>query len=127
MSKIDELTEKVEQLERILAQRGIKAPVVQAEHGPDYIAHGSEKHAAFLGLVEVKEGDKTITLTTFASPRTGRIFRLEDELGAVANYPGIDPEKAMKLVLQQKVNELEIAPTVPADAPPPFEPGIIYP
>jgi hypothetical protein len=128
MAKIDELAAQVEALTAVLKAHGI-TPSVQREGAPrpDYIAHGSLEHAAFLGLVEVKEGDKTITLVTYTSPRTGRTFRLEDEMGAIRYYPGIDPEKAALLVLQQKINELEIAPSVPKDAPPAFRPAAVYP
>ena len=129
MTKIDDITAKVEQLERVLKAHGIEqpAPVVEAKDRPDYIAHGSPEHARFLGLVEVGDNDKAITLATYASPGTGRTFRLEDEMGAVRHYPGIDPEKAAGLVLQQKVNELETKPTVPEDAPPMFKPAVVYP
>ena len=129
MAKIDEITAKVEELERVLKAHGIEqpAPVVEAKDRPDYIAHGSPEHARFLGLVEVDKDDDTITLTTYTSPGTGRTFRLEDEMGAVRHYPGIDPEKAAGLVLQQKVNELETKPTVPEDAPAMFRPAAVYP
>jgi hypothetical protein len=130
MAKIDELTTQVEELKALLAQHGIRqsaATTVRPEDRPDYIAHGSDKHAAFLGLAKVEPGDDAYHLTEFTSPRTGITYRLEDEMGAVRHYPHIDPEKAIKLVLQQKVNELEITPEVPADAPPMFRPAKIYP
>ena len=129
MAKIDELAAQVEALQRVLAQHGIRPPAeeIPAEHRPDYIGHGTLEHAQILGLVEVAEGDKTVCLAQYTSPRTGRTFRLEDEMGAIRHYPGIDPAKAVALVLQQKVNELEIKPEVPADAPAPFKPAAIYP
>ena len=55
------------------------------------------------------------------------MFRMEDEVGAIQHYPGIAPKEAIALVLQQKVNELELAPTVPEDAPAMFRPAAIYP
>ena len=129
MAKIDELAAQVEELKRALKAAGIEqpAPIIGQAERADYIAHGSPRHAAFLGLVEVGPEDKTVTLRTFTSPRTGRTFRLEDELGAIRYYPGIDPEKAILLVLQQKVNELEMPVTVPEDAPLPFKPAAVYP
>lgn len=129
MSKIDELEAQVKQLTALLAQHGIQASTeaIPPEKRPDYIPHGSEGHARLLGLVQVKEGDKTVCLATYTSPRTGRTFRLEDELAAVRFYPGIDPEKAVTLTLQQKVGELEIAPEVPAGAPPMHKPMAVYP
>jgi hypothetical protein len=129
MAKLDELAAQVEQMRRVLESHGIRPPaqpVAQADRA-DYIAHGSAQHAAFLGLVEVGKGDETITLATYTSPRTGRTFRLEDELGAVRFYPSIDPQKAMLLVLQQKVNELEMPVQVPDDAPEMFRPAAVYP
>jgi len=129
MAKIDELEARIVQLTELLAQHGIQPSVaaLPARERPDYVPHGSEAHARLLGLVQVKEGDTTVCLATYTSPRTGRAFRLEDELAAVRFYPGIDPEKAARLVLQQKAAELELAPEVPADAPPMFKPVAVYP
>lgn len=129
MAKIDELTAQVEQLTALLAAHGIVPPAeaVPVEERPDYMAHGSVEHAQFLGLVEVRKSDDTETIATFTSTRTGKTYRLEDELGAIRHYPGIDPDKAIRLVLQQKLNELEIKPTVPEDAPPMFRPAAVYP
>ena len=128
MAKIDELAAKVEELSALLARHGIESPVeaIPATDRPDYIPHGSIKHARLLGLVEVGKDDETVTLSTFTSPRSKRTFRLEDEMGALAHYPNIEPEKAIVLVLQQKVNELELAPAVPEDAPPMFRPTVVY-
>jgi hypothetical protein len=129
MAKVDELAAQVEELRRVLAQHGIEPVrgVVPPEELADYVPHGSEAHARFLGLVEVGKDDKTEKLADYTSPRTGRTFRLEDEMGAIRHYPGIDPDKAVRLVLQQKVNELETVPEVPADAPPMFRPSGAYP
>ena len=129
MAKVDELAAQVEQLKRILEAHGLRAPVqpVVQKDRPDYIEHGSAQHAAFLGLVEVDKDDKTFTLVTFTSPRTNKTYRLEDEIGAVRHYPGIDPEKAALLVLQQKVNSLEQPVTVPDNAPEMFIPAAVYP
>ena len=128
MAKIDELTVQVEQLKALLAQHGIGQPLepIQAKERPDYIPHGSEAHATFLGLVIMADDDEAYHLVEFTSTRTGAKYRLEDEMGAVRHYPGIDPEKAIMLVLQQKVNELEIPPTAPSDAPPMFTPASVY-
>jgi len=129
MAKIDDLTAQLEQLKALLAQHGIaQAPdLVPMKDRPDYIAHGSEAHATFLGLVIMSPEDTAYHLVSFTSPRTGTTYRLEDEMGAVRHYPGIDPEKSIMLVLQQKVNELEILPTVPKDAPAMFRPAAVYP
>ena len=129
MAKIDELTAQLEQLTALLKQHGIEQvpELVPMEERPDYIKFGSPEHAQFLGLVIVEDGDEAYHLVDFTSPRTGTKYRLEDEMGAVRHYPGIEPEKAMMLVLQQKVNELEIEPTPPTDAPPMFTPATVYP
>lgn len=129
MAKVEELAAQLEALERLLRAHGISLPAERGEvvRQADYIAHGSAEHAGFLGLVEVPEGDKFECLARYTSQKTGRTFRLEDEMGAIRHYPGIDPAKAVLLVLQQKVNELETKPEVPADAPPPFKPAAVYP
>jgi len=129
MAKVKELAARIELLEALLKRAGIEQPVeaLPPTERPDYIPHGSPRHAQLLGLVEVVKDDPTITLATYASPRTERVFRLEDELGAIQFYPNIDPEKAVRLVLQQRVGELETTPTVPEDAPPMFQPAAVYP
>lgn len=129
-NKLDELTAQVEELRAVLKQHGIETAQYRSldpTERPDYIPHGSAAHASFLGLVEVADDDNTVCLAQYTSPRTERTFRLEDEMGAIRHYPGIDPEKAVRLVLQQKVNELESIPEVPADAPPMFRPAAVYP
>jgi hypothetical protein len=128
-SKVDELRERLELLERVIAQHGILLPAEEVEptERPDYIPHGSARHAALLGLVD-RAGDPANQqfLAEFTSAKTGTTYRLEDEVDALRHYPGVDPAKACLLVLQQKVNELETAPTVPADAPPMFRPDPVY-
>lgn len=126
---VEALTARVELLQRTLEAYGIRPapePAPMTERA-DYIPHGSTRHATFLGLVEVGKDDQAVSLVTFTSSRTGRTFRLEDEIGAIRHYPGIDPKQAALLVLQQKVNSLEMPVEVPQDAPPMFEPAAIYP
>jgi hypothetical protein len=128
MARNNDPTAQIEQLKALLARHGIRdeeAPAPMQDR-PDYIPHGSERHATFLGLVIMTDGDEAYHLVEFTSPRTGKKYRLEDEMGAIRHYPGIDPEKAIMLVLQQKVNELEILPTAPVDAPPMFTPAAVY-
>jgi len=129
MARTDELQSQLDELKTLLAQHGITPPDRSMRpdgKSPDYIPYGSPEHAAFLGLVESEPDDPTECLARYTSPRTGRTFRLEDEMGAIRHYPAIDPDKAVRLVLQQKVNELETAPEVPADAPPMFRPTASY-
>ena len=126
----DHLLAQMEAMQQLLKLHGIE-PARAFEPGanpPDYIAHGSPEHATFLGLVPVteEEGDLAL-LATYTSPRTGATYRLEDEMAAVQMYHQIDPDKAVRLVLQQRVGELESAPQVPADAPPMFRSAPAYP
>ena len=125
---VDQLAAQVEALQNVLRQHGIIQDVapVDTTDLPDHIPHGSGRHAQFLGLVEMQDGDDTPHLAEYTSPGTGRRFRLEDELGSVRYAPGMPMDKAAAIILRQKVNELETAPTVPADAPPMFQPGPVY-
>jgi hypothetical protein len=104
-----------------LARLGITIPVAASDdptEQPGYIAHGSPEHAQFLGLVVVDDDDDPTGFVTYESRETGRTFRLEDELGAVAHYPGVDPDKAALMLLRGKVNVLEGGPPeAPANTP----------
>jgi hypothetical protein len=128
-TKVEDLAAQLEQMQQLLKAHGIQPPAepVGLKSRPDYIAFGSPEHAAFLGLVEVKEGDKTVTLATYTGPVSGKTYRLEDPIGAIRYFPGIEPEKAALLVLQQKVNSLESPVEPPKDAPAPFQPAAVYP
>jgi len=89
----------------------------------DHIAFGSDEHRQLLGLVLVKEGDNVEGYNTFVSPYTETVYRLEDELGVVNLYPGIEPRTAAILMLRMKINELEGgAPEVPENAPSLWQP-----
>ena len=112
------LREQLEQMRRVLAAHGIRVPGATDEVAEpvDRVAHGSAEHARMLGLVETGAGGAD-GFVTFTSERTGKAYRLEDELGIMRYYPGVDPKAAALVVLRQKVNELEMAPSVPADAP----------
>lgn len=126
MSKIEELQQQINGLTALLAQAGITLPQQRSEHRPDYIPHGSAQHAVFLGLVEVEDEAeaKAEGYTVYASKQTGKAYRLDDEIGAVSHYPGTDPDKAVLLVLRQKVGSLESGvPQAPAGAPPMFTGG----
>ena len=116
MASTKELETELRQLKAMLTSLGIPVEAVapvRAEDRADFIAPGSEQHAAFLGLVPVESdnGDHI----TYTNPRTGNTYHLEDEITQFMNFH--NPEKAAQLTLQQKVNELEIPPTVPESAP----------
>jgi hypothetical protein len=120
MASTKELEARIRELERVMAAQGIRAPVQATEAGPrpDYVEFGSPAHAALLGLVEVKEGDDASDFFTYTSPASNRTFRLADEYEPVRNFPAMDPEKAARVILRQKVGELEAGPpAVPEGAP----------
>lgn len=120
-----DLQDRFDQLMDVVQQMGGGVPLPNLERGPptDFIEHGSEKHATFLGLIEVREGKveeavKEDHYVVYKSRSTGRYFRLQDEIGLLRNYPGIDPEKAALVVLRQKIGSLESGPPkAPANAP----------
>lgn len=117
MSKIDELTKELANLKALL---GIGAPTPSGDpkDRPDYIEHGSPKHAQFLGLVLVDEADDPTGYVTYQSRDTGRTYRLADEIGVLTHYPGTDPAQAALMILRQKIGELESGkPQAPANAP----------
>lgn len=118
------LQAQVATLQRTLEQNGIRAPLPQIQRGEDradYIAFGSKEHAAFLGLIQIKEG-QTGDFLTYKSETSGTIWRLEDEVTPFMTFP--DPKQVAALVLRQKVSELEAgAPPVPTDAPPMWQPA----
>ena len=119
------LQEQIDEgVRRSLLALGIALPVQMAEHGQtDHIAFGSDEHRQFLGLVEVKEGDNAEGYNTFVSPYSDKVYRLEDELGVVNLYPGVEPKTAAILMLRMKINELEGgAPEVPENAPSLWQP-----
>ena len=120
MATVKELEAKVEQLEAFLAQLGLAVQQSSdlPEERPDYIAHGSPAHAAFIGLVPLDDPADADGRVTYTSRETGRVYCLEDELGILRYYPGIDPEKAALVVPRQKVGAFEGGvPPVPENAP----------
>ena len=127
MATVNELQNEVSWMRGVLKQAGL-LPREVAEHAPDFIAHGSQQHATMLGLVEVAPVDleqaKNDGYTLYTSPRTSKVYRLEDEIRALQYVPGVEPRQAMTIVLRQKVNGLESGPPqVPVNAPPMFNPA----
>lgn len=122
MSRINELTAQVEALQNILASHGLVPPTpVEDRDRADYIEHGSAEHARLIGIIAVEDVEKaSMDYTVFTSPRTGKAYRLEDEVSGFEKYP--NPDKATRLILMQKVGSLETKPTVPANAPPLWQP-----
>ena len=126
MATTKELQAQIDALTKRLAQMGITLPAETAERPEDradYIEFGSPEHAAFLGLIEVEDVDKADAdgHIVHTSPKTGRVYRLEDQVTPFMHYP--DPLQVAQLVLQQKVSSFESGPPqVPEDAPPMWQP-----
>ena len=127
MASVKELQAQIEALTAQLQAAGllprVQAAVIDPEDRADYIPFGSDKHLAYLGVVRVDDPVKAkeIGYTVYTSPTTGDHYRLQDEIAPVNMYRGIDPDKAILLVLRQKVGQFESgAPKVPDDAPPTF-------
>lgn len=126
MATNKQLQAQIEELRRVLAQHGITdvvQPALDPAERADYIAFGSPEHAAFLGLVEVEDVDKAEAdgRIVHTSPRTGKNYRLEDQVTPFMHYP--DPMQVARLVLQQKVSSFE----APPPEPPPDAPDIWRP
>jgi len=121
-----ELAAQIAQLQeqnRVMAQMLGLSPesgTVNETERADYIEHGSDKHAVFLGLIEVLEADmedaKRNDYILYESPVSGRTWRLEDEISPFMAFP--NPDKIAALYLRQKVSSLESGkPTIPDGAP----------
>jgi hypothetical protein len=127
MATVKELEKRVEQLQALFVQitgrTAIPTDYDPKEHPPDYVEHGSDRHAALLGLVEV-DGEVSDEFIVYTSPDSGRMFRLEDQITAFMHYP--DPMQVARLVLRQKVSELEAGvPPVPKNAPDLWVPAFV--
>lgn len=86
---------------------------IPPEERADYIPFGSPEHAGYLGIVEVeseKQAKDEGFEVTYKSPKTGKLYRLADELGASVHHPEWPPEVAAKTVLRQKVSAFESGP-----------------
>lgn len=121
MANVKELEARIRELETAMAERGITvAGTRPTEEGPrpDYVEFGSTRHAALLGLVEVVDEADAMDLITYTSPKTGKVWRLADSYEAVRTFPAMDPEKAERVILRQKVGSLDSGPApIPEHAP----------
>ena len=130
MATNKELEREVQELRKLVAQvMGVEVANISATEDvtqrADYIPHGSDKHRQFLGLIEVNdlEDAKRNEYVLYESPDTGKVWRLEDELTPIQAFPGVDPDKVIKMFLRQKVSSFESGPPeVPDYAPPLFVP-----
>jgi hypothetical protein len=131
-----ETKSRLDRIERTLAGlaktvAGVGPTLVQVdrkrkpEEDPNYIAHGSDAHAALLGLVEVTKANaedvERLNYVTLQSA-DGRTWHLADEEAAIQCYSNaMEPKTAIARVLRQKLNVLEAGkPPIPEDAPPPY-------
>ena len=115
-----ELEQRIKQLEAVLAQVGLAAEQASTlpEDRADYIAHGSPEHAAFIGLILIDDPEEADGRNVYTSRTTNQMYVLEDEIGILRYYPGIDPDKAANVVLRQKVSAFEAGvPPIPDRAP----------
>lgn len=122
-----ELQQEIAELRKQLAQLiGVPTsadPTVQT----DRIEYGSPEHAVFLGLVPIETADQAEERMIYTSRKTEQQYCLDDEIAAVRFFPGVDPNKAILLVLRQKVNAFESGPPqVPDHAPPLWQPTPDY-
>jgi len=121
--RLNDLEEQNRLLRKLVPGLEVQSGEVDIEERADFFPHGSEKHAAFLGLIEIVGEDeledaKLMDYVFYESPSTGRIWRLEDELGVQQAYPTIDPTKSVRLVLRQKISSFEGGkPPIPDTAP----------
>ena len=131
MATNKELEQRIAQLERALAAATSGAgtqrqPVrLPEKERRDYVPFGSDGHRAFLGLelVDDVEEAKANLFAVYKSPDTGKHYRLVDEMQAVQTMRPMDPDKAILMVLRQKVTAFESGEPQPfPGAPPRFDP-----
>jgi len=126
MTKVQELEAQIRELRAVMEAQGIRVPsgaTVEEGPRPDYVEFGSPQHAALLGLVQVEDSEDASDYFTYTSPASNRTYRLADEYEPVRNFPAMDPEKAARVILRQKVGELEGGtPAVPEGAPAMWKP-----
>jgi len=115
-SKVSILEDRLKQLEAMLGLGSASSD--DPADDPNFIAHGSPEHVQFIGLKVIEEGDDVTGYVTFTSQWTGVTYRLEDEMGVLTHFPGIDPDKAIILALRQKVNVIEAGEPIASDRAP---------
>lgn len=124
MAKEKSMADRLAMLEAQLKRLGIVAEDPdEPRKQPDHVEHGSAKHMAMIGLLEVGKDEEHIDGSpVYTSPTTGKSYRLEDPVTPFMHFP--DPLQVAGLVLRQKVSVIEGgAPTVPPDAPPLWRPA----
>ena len=117
---VAELTKQVDQMRAALAAIGVRIsdPLpVEPDEMADFVAFGSDAHAALQGLMEVTDPDDLPDgIPTYKSRKTSRVWRLIDSTTPFMGMP--DPMTQAAMVLRQKVRVLDAGePKVHADAP----------
>ena len=75
---------------------------------PNYMPHGSDAHAIFLGLLEwetKEEAEENGYSVLIRSRKSNKLYSLADELSPFEHRA--DPEKAARQVLRGKISSLE--------------------
>lgn len=112
---IQRLEDRIASLETLLRRAGMPMPAEISEdptQRPDYIEPGSDKHMAFLGLVEVTDPADEVVFEIWKS-ESGRKYRLVDPIGPYVGYA--DPKQASMVALRQKVASFESGPATVHD------------
>jgi len=116
-TSVTELEAQVQELRGIINRLTGNVPRTEdmaPEDRPDYMPHGSDRHAAFLGLREVAEDDE---IKPKAKGPNEKWYTLQDRtmFGIAVR------EEFLEAYLQQRVGELQ-KPTVHPEAPPMWVP-----
>lgn len=128
MANVRELEQQIIDLRAMMEEHGLFVESLETMKMPerrDHIPFGSAAHMSFLGLtlVDDPEEERESGYEVYKSIKTGRHYRLLYEMSAIQMMRPMDPDKAIKLVLRQKVNAFESGPPpVPDDAPAMFIP-----
>ena len=129
MATNKDLEDRVRQLEALLERAGLvaKPRSDKPEDRPDYIEWGSKKHAAFLGLVLLEDGQEPLLgQRHILKGKDGQLYCLEDELGSMRFYPGLSLDEVVPVVLRQKINVFESdIPPIPDNAPSMWTPDAV--
>jgi len=115
----DAMRARIEALERQIAELTGRVPHerdIPLEDRPDYIAHGSEKHVAFLGLREATPEETARAEKQEAQGEIGLAYQgyvLQD----ITAFGVTAKAEMLKAILMQKVHQLKPPPAPQSDDP----------
>jgi len=115
----DAMQARIAALEKQLAQLTGRVPHekdIPLEERPDYIAHGSPRHVAFLGLREATDEEVTRAKAQEEKGEIGLEYRgyvLQD----ITAFGVTAKAEMLKAILMQKVHQLEPPPAPQSDDP----------